>query len=311
MLVKLSLIGQSNPRAFELKNGNYLFAKWDSTSQPGTYPPNMIFHWVSQNMTYPFYSDASSDYACEYFSSPRPGIRGLGVDGFSFFSSPVSQFADCKYADANNRFIGCAVLSLNSTGRKNIQVSWIGGTVKRGNTKSPRECKVRLQYRLGTSNNFSDFIIPVEYTSSLSENDSLHRGPVVLPDICNNQRIVQLRWIYFESSKNGTGSKPQLRVNGIRVFSNDLSTNIINVARNDTSTVAISNDILTIDLNNYYTKDKYEITMLTLTGKNVYNEFSAEQFVKVNIGSLPKGKYILTLRNTKENQTIYQKLLLE
>ena len=149
------------------------------------------------------------------------------------------------------------------------------------------------------------------WTSAPLAYDSVNIGPIILPDLCNNQRIVHLRWIYFESSKSASGRRPMLRVDNIRVTSIDVSANIINIARKDTSTVNINNDKLTVDLNNYYTKDKYEITLLTLTGKNVFNTFSSEQFVKINTGILPKGRYLLTLRNIKENQTIYQKLLIE
>ena len=312
LYINIAAFAQTNPAAFDMKGGNYKFDRWDSTAQSGTYPHNMIFQWLSQPEYSSYSTEGSSDYNCEYYTAiPGARIGGLGNNGFCFYGSSESQFEDCNSSQANNRFVGCAVLSLNTTNRKDLNVYWKGGTDKNANTIPMKECRVRLQYRIGSSRNFRDVKGNIEYVSSTNFSDSLEIGPVPLDHDCDNQKLVQLRWIYYEPSKKSTGLRPQMRVDDIYVTSAELSSNVINVVRNDTNIVNISNEILTIDLNNYYNKDKYEITIFTPAGKNIYSAFNNEQFLRINVAKLIKGPCIISMRNTKTDLTIYKKLFIQ
>ncbi len=305
------LQAQTNPKPFDLSFGDYCFDYWDSYATPKTYPLNMVFQWVKKSPTSPFYEDGSSDYDCQYYNSEGPRINGLGNEGFSFATSSNSQSDQCDSIPGKNRYVGCAVLSLKTIGRKKIHVSWVGGTVEKGEGKVPREWTIRLQYRQGTSGKFSDLPGPIEYKSALINEDSLNIGPVILPAECGNQKIVQLRWIYFESAKNDGLSRPQMRVGHINISSSDMSAYYIDRKLVEASSININSEVVTIDLNNYYDNNKYEINLYSLLGQNVYSKFSDSEFIKINTGRLNKGAYIITLRNVNKNKTVYQKLFIE
>ena len=200
----LALWAQSNPTPFDLSSGNYSLTAWDPNSPAGTYPPNMYFH--RSNVQDPQLTDEmTADYTGAYNLTSGTRINGLGTDGFSFLNT------------ATNGNLGAAVLALNTTGRVNIQVSWVGGTVATG----AREYRIRLQYRIGTTGSFSDVLVggqPVEYIASGTAGHSQSFGPITLPAAVENQPVVQLRWKYYYVP-GVTGTRPQLRVDDILVTS--------------------------------------------------------------------------------------------
>jgi hypothetical protein len=198
------LLGQTNPTPFDLSSGNYSLTEWAATNPAGTYPPNMVFH--RSNVQDPQLGDEMvADYTGAYNLTSGTRINGLGTDGFSFLNT------------ATNGNLGAAVLALNTTGRVNIQVSWVGGTVAVG----AREYRIRLQYRIGTSGSFSDVLVggqPVEYVANATAGHAQTFGPVTLPPSVENQPVVQLRWKYYYVP-GATGTRPQLRVDDILVTS--------------------------------------------------------------------------------------------
>ena len=196
--------GQTNPTPFNLSSGTYTFSAWDPTNPAGTYPPNMVFH--RSNVQDPQLTDEmTADYTGAYNLTSGTRINGLGGDGFSFLNT------------ATNGNLGAAVLALNTTGRVNIQVSWVGGTVATG----AREYRIRLQYRVGTTGSFSDVLVggqPVEYIANATAGHAQTFGPITLPAAVENQPVVQLRWKYYYVPP-ATGTRPQLRVDDIVVTS--------------------------------------------------------------------------------------------
>ncbi len=194
------LFAQTNPMPFDLTMGDYIFTSWNNTEPSGTYPANMVFHRTS-TIDPTLASVATSDYTLAYNLTTGTRINGLGANGFSFINTAT---------DGN---LGMAVLALNSLGRENITVSWTGGTV----APNSRIYAIRLQYRVGISGIWEDVPGPVEYVVNPTAGHSQNFGPTVLPSICNDQPIIQLRWFYYFIS--GTGSRPQLRVDDITVSS--------------------------------------------------------------------------------------------
>jgi hypothetical protein len=216
-------IGQTLPMPFNLSAGTFHFTSWDSLSSAGTYPESMIFQFVPSNHTAPFYDDSASDFSCPYNMSKRPRIIGYMSKGVGFLTTSNSQYNDCNSGAANQRFIGTALLSLKAEGRTNIRVQWTSETLipgdGNGTPSTPRIWNLRLQYRVGTSGNFADVPGPIEFVSGTTTGDALTLGPTALPAVCNNKPIVQLRWIYFESSAGSAGTRPRLRLDDINVLS--------------------------------------------------------------------------------------------
>lgn len=147
---------------------------------------------------------------------------GKGTSGFSFVNTGSSQYNNCSSGTAGSRFTGSAVLAVNSTGRQDIQVTWTGGTVTVGDgSPTPRQCRIQLQYRIGTTGNFTS-VSGAEYISTTAGNSSTV-GPYTLPSSCDDQPIVQIRWVYYLSAVNNGGTRPELRVDDITVSSTPIS----------------------------------------------------------------------------------------
>jgi len=223
LVIGSKTMAQTNPLPYNLATGTYHFTSWDSISPAGTFPENMIFQFVPQNHIGPFYSDSASDYNCGYDMTKRPRVNGYMDKGVGILTTSSSQYNDCNSGSASQRYMGTALLSLNSAGRANIKVQWKSETLVpgdgNGSPTTPRIWNLRLQYRLGTSGNFTDIPGPVEFVSGLSTGDSITIGPTTLPNECNNAPVVQLRWIYFESSAGSGGTRPRLRLDDIAVQS--------------------------------------------------------------------------------------------
>ncbi|MBK7172433.1 MAG: T9SS type A sorting domain-containing protein [Bacteroidales bacterium] len=222
-LAASSLIAQTNPTPYSLSSGNYQFKQWDSLAVTGTYPANMVFQYVPSNRLGPFYNDSASDYSCPYNMSKRPRINGYMSKGIGILTTSSSQYNDCNSGTAEKRFMGSILLALNATNRANIKVQWKSETLVpgdgNGTPATPRIWNLRLQYRLGSSGNFQDVPGPVEFVASINTGDSAIIGPVTLPADCNNKPLVQLRWIYFESSAGSGGTRPRLRFDDLTIAS--------------------------------------------------------------------------------------------
>jgi hypothetical protein len=218
-----TVICQTQPIPYNLSTGTFNFTSWDSLSPAGAYPPNMTFQYVPSNHSGPFYNDSSTDYSCPYNINKRPRFNGYMDKGISFITTSNSQYNDCSSGTASQRFVGSVLLSVNSALRSNIKVSWKSETLVpgdgNGTPATARIWNLRLQYRLGTSGNFTDVPGPVEFVAGTTTGDETSFGPTLLPAECNDKAVVQLRWIYFESSSGGAGTRPKLRLDDISVQS--------------------------------------------------------------------------------------------
>jgi len=194
LILVISIIGtvnvvksQTNPAPFDLRKGNYSLTSWDSLATVNTYPSNMIFRWIPLLMTAPFYKDsASTNYNLAYNLTSGPRFNGLGKNGISVITTKTS-------ASGTNEFTGSILLALNTTNRKNLQVSWESQTL----TVNPRAMSLRLQYRVDSTGLYTDVPGPVQFTSTagatgLAAEDSLKIGPTALPVSCENQPYVDI-----------------------------------------------------------------------------------------------------------------------
>jgi len=219
---------QTNPTPFLLSSGNYSFTSWATTSPAQSYPANMAFHYTQDptSVNYNPLLNGTLDFNCAYNLTGRNRIVGLDADGVKFVSVNSAQFANCTDgSSAGGRYVGAAVVGLNTTGRMAIDVDYLGGTIVQGDgngdINAARIWAIRLQYRVGTTGDFTDVDGPVQYVSGLTGTSANVSG--TLPVECNNQAEVQVRFLYFQTGV-GVGTRPELRLDEISITSEEDNT---------------------------------------------------------------------------------------
>lgn len=134
-------------------------------------------------------------------ASNSGGWRDEGASGIGLLASGTNQ-------------AGALVVSINTTGKTGIQVSWKCGTILQ---QGSRDNSVALQYRVGTSGNFIDAGTTTTYTSlGKAAGDVSGTFTETLPVAAENQAVVQVRWIYWESN-GSSGSRDRVAVDDIAV----------------------------------------------------------------------------------------------
>lgn len=114
------------------------------------------------------------------------------------------------------------VLALNTIGQTNVSVQYDIMTLRNpyDGTSNTRINEVTLQYRVGTTGNFTN-ITGIEYQNGTTQQtgsgvttpqDAAHRS-LILPSACDNQPLVQLRWVNRQIS--GAGSRPSFAIDNI------------------------------------------------------------------------------------------------
>jgi hypothetical protein len=227
LVAALTANAQTNPAAFDLSAGDFSFTEWAADTEAGIFPANMAFHFMRDvgDPQYNRLANGSQDFNCGYNLTGRPRVNGLGEEGVSFISTGNGQFNDCVSGSASvQRYMGAAVVALNTSGRMNVEVSWTGGTLtvgSGGSAEIPRIFSIEVQYRIGTEGEFID-IENAEYVSN--EVDHEESFVTTLPEECNNEPVVQVRWLYTEHESNpegAQGTRPQLRLDDISITSEE------------------------------------------------------------------------------------------
>jgi 2',3'-cyclic-nucleotide 2'-phosphodiesterase (5'-nucleotidase family) len=106
------------------------------------------------------------------------------------------------------------VVAVNTTGKTAIQVSWVCHTIL---NQASRDDSVALQYRVGTSGAFTDVGTTSTYTSL--NKTPIDTSPIfteTLPIAAENQSVVQVRWIFWESN-GSSGSRDRIAVDDISI----------------------------------------------------------------------------------------------
>lgn len=125
----------------------------------------------------------------------------------------------------------CLALALNTSGQTNISVQYDVMTLRNpyDGTSNTRINEVTLQYRIGDTGNFTN-ITGIEYQNSTTlqtgtgvttPQDSAHRT-LILPTACDNQSLVQLRWVNRQIS--GGGSRPSFAIDNFAALSGGVDT---------------------------------------------------------------------------------------
>ena len=207
----ITMMGQSNPLPFDMNSGTYSLTTWNNTQAAGTYPPSMVFHQAPV-IDQPLGTLPSGDFNCAYNLSSGARINGLGANGI--------QFINTGSTPCNCAFVGSAVLALNTTNRAQINVSFAAQQM----TSGTRVYGLRLEYRIGDSGDWNAVVsngAPVEFVSSTASSGwTTQNFSAMLPTVCENQSLVQLRWFYYQVPAFGSGGRPAIRLDEIFITSN-------------------------------------------------------------------------------------------
>lgn len=200
----------TDPAPYNLASGvDYTMTNFPTTSAAGTYPSNMVFHCMDA-ATPTVTANAYNDYTSSYAFGSQTRINALGANGFGFLNNGTSN-APSYYAATT---VGEGVLAINTTSRINVNVSWVAGCTAAGTVYN-----IRGQYRIGTSGAYTDLpntsLSQIDYTASSIGSQSF--GPITLPSTCENQPIVEIRWIYY--APGGGSATPFSYVTNIDVNS--------------------------------------------------------------------------------------------
>ena len=204
------------PKAYSFSASGFSFNAWDAGTPELVYPEHMLFLQSDVDdpgLTYPlehayhiehddYHASDSGSIGYPYQLTGRTRLNGLGEDGISFINT------------GRGRDLGGALLALNTVGEQELELSWLGGTLLRNN----RMYAIRVQYRIGIEDEFTDLLIndsPVEYLTN-DDSDSQIFSELLLPAELMGQEYVQLLWKYYHVS-GGSGSRAQQRLDDIAV----------------------------------------------------------------------------------------------
>lgn len=196
--VALPATGQTNPSAASLP---FTLASQNTS----TLPSAVAVHRFSSVPTSRILTPGSADLAAA--GGTPTGYNGgwyfLGDDGIGLLGTTSTS-------------VGAVVVAINTTGNSNINVSWVCKTIL---NQASRDNSMALQYRIGTTGNFTDLGTLSTYTSAGKVNgDVSPTFSETLPVAAENQPVVQLRWLYWESSTT-SGARDKISVDDISITS--------------------------------------------------------------------------------------------
>lgn len=290
--VEMTFRAMVYPAAFNISQGNFVFDSWNSNQPEYTYPANMIFvqsdntdPGLNNNIEYPYFiphddyhPDDAATVGFPYNNISRTRINGLGADGIAFINT------------GRGRDLGGAIVALNTTGQSGLSVNFTTGTLIR----NERFYSIRLQYRLGTTGDFTDIQQngqPVMYIAA-SDGDVMEFTNVVLPAEVHGQPYVQLLWRYYHYSGD-IGPRSMLRLDNIVV---NRFTNTPVLAAPDINIYARDRRIFVNGLQS----GNVIAEVYNITGQKIYSrKINGEGMQNIDAPLTP-GIYIVTLQSGAE-----------
>ena len=172
----------------------------------------------------------SGSLSASFSTSAPNGDQAIAVVANTSTSSHVGDFIGKMGVMSTGSAIKAICLSLNTTSLTSIQVVF---DVQTQRTENTRLNQLGLQYRVGTTGTFTN-VTGSGYLNQLTPTNVSGTGAVgtanktiTLPAACDNQSVVQIRWIIRDSS--GTGNRPGFSIDNISVTGSVLSTPSISV----------------------------------------------------------------------------------
>ena len=169
-------------------------------------------------------------------------------------------------------------LALVTKGLTNIAVSYDAAT--QAQTSGGRKNNFILQYRVGTSGTFTAITASAYINDAASNNTTgtsslnVTAISVTLPTACENQNVVQLRWVAKDST--GTGSRPSFSVDNILVKSTT-TPNIVKSSPSQIAAANISQGVIDQPISNFRvgtTSSYASLTSLAFKTKGTYTTAS-------------------------------------
>ncbi len=213
----ISVFSQSNPTAQSLP-----FAQ-DFSSFTGftSVYPDGIQGW-----------NISGSTSTAFPTAAPSGNQNLSMGTNSSTSSGVFDMIGKIGVLSTGTSLRSIALAINTTGLTNISVSFLAATQRQVATE--RIGAIGLQYRIGTSGVFTN-VADSEYQNPGGTNNTSGTGSlspqtinVTLPSACNNESVVQLRWVYREIS--GSGGRPSFSIDDISITGTSASSPSISVS---------------------------------------------------------------------------------
>ncbi|MCE7067029.1 ExeM/NucH family extracellular endonuclease [Dyadobacter sp. CY326] len=110
---------------------------------------------------------------------------------------------------------GAVVISINTLGKTNVLVEWTARTIQQ---QASRDNSLALQYRIGDTGDFSDLGTAADvYSTAGTTAGTSATFSLTLPAALENQNLVQLRWVYWESSVGTTGSRDRIALDDVTI----------------------------------------------------------------------------------------------
>jgi hypothetical protein len=277
------------PEAYNFSQGNYVFDSWNNTEPEYSYPSNMLFlqadhsdPGLNDELLFPYFiphtdyhADDQAKIGFPYSATGRTRISGLGADGVSFINT------------GRNRDLGGALLAINTLNESNLMISFKAGTV----LQNERTNAWRLQYRIGTTGNFSNLLVnglPVQYTASI-DGDVINYDNIPLPQVLLGKEYIQLLWRYFLQSGE-SGPRSLLRLDDIVVSK---ATNVVN---SDQMVYKVFSGRNTIFVENV--KDhNATIQIFNITGQKIHSQPLHGQGVKRIDATFASGIYVVAIQS--------------
>ena len=163
----------------------------------------------------------ASSTSTSFRTDAPTGDKSLTANGTASSTAGATYNYNGKVGFLNSGSSGdqSLALALNTTGKSNVQFAYDIMTIRNpyGGSNS-RINEVILQYRIGITGSFTN-ITGTEYQNNTINQQSgtdpqnVSSKILVLPSACDNQSIVQLRWISREVS--GAGSRPGFAIDNI------------------------------------------------------------------------------------------------
>lgn len=276
------LSSQTLPDLHILKHGKYEMTEWSSDQPAKTYPKSMIFHQT--NKIDPKYEDEmDSDWIYPYNLTSKSRINGNDTLGFSFLNTSLSQ--------EDGGYLGAAVIGLNTIDCSEIQFNCTCRTIE----PNSRIYAIKAQYKIGNDEYKK---LGLNYIMSSIENH-YSKYQLYLPEECNNQDSVYIRWKYF-FYENDEGARAELGIDDILIKAMKITG--IN-EKSDFKYKIIDNSIEIYSPFNC----KPEIKIYNLIGKE-YTNFNYivnnNGFVKIDLNNLNKGFYLIKFNCKNHSKTI-------
>ncbi|OYU66327.1 MAG: hypothetical protein CFE22_09945 [Cytophagaceae bacterium BCCC1] len=214
---QIALADEKNIVPTSLADCGYFIKEWSSFSAKGSSPPNSKFIFLNQKDP-GINSKIAGFTSGEYNHLSRSRVKGREKDGISFINTGgPSENEGFPFGQ-----LGGLVIATNTKGIDSAWISWTAKTV----TPGDRKYGIKLFYRVGTDEEFKEFVVNTNYLGQKTAGHSSKFERIALPKVTINQPYVQFFWKYYYTGEGKSGSRDELGLDDI-IFETNLDEPII------------------------------------------------------------------------------------